>query len=74
MDVLLSGMAWDDYANQIEKQACGTAAIGRPASLRESLEYELKRAEADAARLKELLALLEKNPDTSRIMELLGRR
>ncbi len=65
----------NDYGNAyLEKQACDTApGLGRPLNLRENLEHELARAQANTARIQELLGLLDKNPEVNRIMELLGK-
>lgn len=48
-----------------------TCDIRQP-SLRQNLEAELVRAKANVTRLAELLALLDRNPEINRIMELLG--
>lgn len=46
----------------------------RAPNLRENLENELMRAEANVRRLQEALTLLDNNKDIARILELLGNR
>lgn len=50
-----------------------TISIHTP-SLRESLTQELSKAMAEVDRITELVKLIDKNPDTGRILELMGRR
>jgi hypothetical protein len=58
---------------------CGSADMQiakevRMPSLRENMHYELEQARKNVARLEELTRLLEANPETQRILELLGRK
>jgi len=46
----------------------------RPITLKEQIEGERERAQLELARTDELLGLLERNPDLSRALELLGRK
>lgn len=68
-----------DYRDQVDighlsKQLAQTEAGGiRTATLRENVAHDLKRARANVERLEELGKLLDANPSTSRILELLGR-
>lgn len=43
-------------------------------SLRQELEMQLERANAEVKRISELLQLLDANPDVQRILQLIGRR
>ncbi len=79
-------MDYNSINDRIEKQAAAnygmqTTASGaimggvgsaRLPNLRETREYQLLDAQAQVARLTELIALHDKNPDFPRILELLG--
>lgn len=65
-------MGYDRYSDQLDKAQAANNCI-RPANLREQLTFQLREAQTNVARLEELLALLDKNPEVNRIMELLGR-
>lgn len=66
-----------NYANNesmqgaIAAKACYDGPSLRRPDLKEDLTNQLQRANAEVARLNELLALLDKNTDTQRILELL---
>lgn len=65
------------YDNYIEKacdQQTMVGTIGRPLSLKENLMHQQAKATAELHRINELLSLLEKHPETERILELLGTR
>jgi hypothetical protein len=47
---------------------------GLSISLRESIQMEKSKAEAELQRTSELLELLDRNPELARAIELLGRR
>lgn len=51
-------------------QECG----GFQPKLRDLLNDRRKRAEEELARVDELVSLLDKNPETERILQLLGQR
>lgn len=46
----------------------------RPMQLIEQYQRELAASKANTARVEELIALLERNPDTKRLLELMGGR
>jgi hypothetical protein len=48
--------------------------IQRSASLLENTKQQLEKAKIEVLRLEELVSLLEANPETQRIMELLANR
>lgn len=60
-------------AEYLEKQAAWSAAM-RPPSLRDRLERELADHRGHTERIKKLLTLLDANPDTQEILELLNGR
>ncbi len=62
-----------NYYGEMQKNQVACEVTGRPLDLKENLGYELQRAQANVARIQELLALLDKNPEVNRIMELLGK-
>jgi hypothetical protein len=65
------------YEEQLAKatrELANSAGSVRMASLRENLTEDLARAKANVARLEELAKLIDANPDTSRILELMGQR
>ena len=62
-----------NYNDELAKQE-GAGFLLREISLKERLSQEKQKAEAEVERLTELLKLLEANPETDRILELLGRK
>ncbi len=64
------------YGNEEDKYAVEAtqAPSLRCLTLKEDIENQLKRAKAEVMRLEELSKLLEANPETNRILELLGRK
>jgi hypothetical protein len=65
-----------DYIGEsLEKAAaCGQTIDARPMQLIEQYQRELAASRANTARVEELIALLERNPDTKRLLELMGGR
>ena len=59
---------------QLQKQAAQAAGSVRAPNLRENIAEDLRRAKANVARLEELAKLIDANPDTGRILELMGQR
>ena len=59
-----------ETTDPVESAGC---SINQP-SLRQNLEIQLKRHVEDAQRIRELLDLMDRNPETQRILELLGRK
>jgi len=57
---------------QLAKPAQSQNITARPPSLREMTAHRLEEAKAEVKRLEELAELLEANPSTSRILELMG--
>lgn len=52
---------------------CGATDVIQRPNLKDSLRQQLLTHEGEIRRLTELLKLLENNPETDRILELLGR-
>lgn len=73
----ISREGWMDIADgpeynpveEIEK-----AAMIRPMTLIEHYQYRIKDIEKELTRLRELVELLQRNPETKRILELMGRK
>jgi hypothetical protein len=65
-----------DYPSPMDSLAKQTAEAGliRVPNLRENIAIDLARAKANVARLEELAKLIDENPSTSRILELMGQR
>jgi hypothetical protein len=65
-------MRSDTAFDMMEKQEIGHAGQPRPESRLERLKRQKIATENETARLDELIQLLEANPTTQRILELLG--
>lgn len=61
------------YDNAIEAKCAAGPGLDVRISLKQDLVNQKTRAEAEVARLTELIRLLESNPETDRILELLGK-
>jgi hypothetical protein len=68
----------NQYYNESEMMAkCEVGSIGsqlRVPNLKENVENQLLRSKKETQRLEELLRLLEQNPETQRILELMGNK
>lgn len=66
-EVIAGQQAGQAYEKQLASQLATT-------SLRFNYENELQRAEANVARLKSLITLLDRNPDFQQMVELMQNR
>jgi ferritin-like metal-binding protein YciE len=57
---------------ELERAQTANAIDAQRPDLKQRIAYQLKDARANVARLEELQKLLEENPHTSRILELMG--
>ena len=63
-----------DYANQGQQLMAGSlGATARMPSIRERAAHAVVQAESHLATVKEALALLDKNPDLERLIDLMQR-
>ena len=62
----------NDIAGRIEKQAAQANIMLRAPTLAENIDTRIADAEKQLAELRELKALLEKNPEFERMISLLG--
>lgn len=62
----------DDYKDVTSECGKGLKQLHSP-SLIENMRNNLRRNKEEVARLEEVIELLEKNPETQRILELLGK-
>jgi hypothetical protein len=73
-------MATDyDYprTNRFAGELAGKVAVSQQLTMptfQQQIGYDLERARAEVARLEELGRLVNENPSTARILELMGRR
>jgi hypothetical protein len=62
------------YGDELAKQASCLTEVGLSnMNLEQHLNLQLTNAKKEVERLTEVISLLQKNPDTKRILELLGR-
>lgn len=67
-------MGYDyDTDAALEASKCAQNQLRMP-SLKENLHAQLQRANAEVGRLTQLISLLDANPDTQRILELMGNK
>lgn len=63
---------FDAQYNQLEAKTAAAGLMAGTISLTERTKSEISRLEIQLDRKKELLALLERNPDTQRVIELMS--